>query len=91
LPRAAKTALASKAFSVGAAFFSWQDDAMGSIDYWTQLGVSQFWAALIVAVISAFGLGMWLMGLINRGQINAISAQKTLAEDRLKQAMRQCQ
>jgi hypothetical protein len=52
------------------------------IDFWVQFGISQLWAALIVAATVAFSLGMGLMALINRGQINALKAQRELSDQR---------
>ena len=59
---------------------------MDRIDFWVQLGVSTFWAAIIVAGITAFLAGMALIRLIDRGQINTLKAQKDFADDRLRQA-----
>jgi hypothetical protein len=56
--------------------------AVDRIDFWVQFGISQLWAALIVAATVAFGLGMGLMALINRGQINALKAQRELSDQR---------
>jgi len=57
---------------------------MTNIDFWVQLGVSYVWSAIFVTGIIAFLVGMGLMRLIDRGQVNALKERKELAEDRLK-------
>jgi len=54
--------------------------AMNNIDFWVQLGASYFLAAITVAAITSFLLGMGLMRLIDRSHIRALKR----AEGRLK-------
>jgi hypothetical protein len=58
---------------------------MNNIDFWFQLGTSYFLAAIIVAAITSFLLGMGLMRLIDRSQISALKERKERADNRLKE------
>jgi hypothetical protein len=57
---------------------------MNSFDYWVQLGISQVWVVVIIAAVSAFGLGMGIMRLIDNRLIATLKERKESAEDRLK-------
>jgi hypothetical protein len=58
---------------------------MDKIDFWVQLGVSSFWAAIIVVGITAFLAGMALMRLIDGVEIRTERARREDAKDRLNQ------